>query len=53
MFKSGICWFICHCFYLCDDLAILSMDLGNASPLCQEGKDLIELDEKETVKLHF
>lgn len=30
------------------------MDLGNASPLCQEGKDLIELDEKKnTVKLHF
>ncbi len=41
MSKSCICQFIY--LYLSDDLAIFSMDLSDASPLCQEGKDLIEL----------
>ena len=27
--------------YLSDDLAVLSVDLNDASPLCQEGEDLI------------
>lgn len=34
--------------YLSDDLSIFSMDLSDASPFCQEGKDLIELEEKDT-----
>lgn len=51
MEKKGVCQ--CtrfHC-YLSDDLAIFSVDLSDASPLCQEGKDLIELDEKDTERL--
>lgn len=42
--------------YLSDDLAILSVDLSDASPLCQEGEDLIELEEEDaeiTVALLF
>lgn len=54
MFKS---WFLSLCLYsyLSDDLAILSMDLSNASPLCQEGEDLIQLKEedRESVKLQW
>lgn len=55
LFKSCVCQFIYLCFYLSDDLAIFSMDLSDASPLCQEGKDIIELEEKdtETVKLQW
>lgn len=34
-------------FYLGDDLAVLRVDLSDASPLRQEGKDLIELNEKD------
>lgn len=41
--------------YLSDDLAILSVDLRNATPLCQEGEDLIKLQEEdsETEKKQF
>lgn len=50
MFKS---WFLSLDSYLSNDLAILSMDLSNTSPLCQEGEDLIQLKEEdgESVKL--
>lgn len=34
--------------YLSDDLAIFSVDLSDASPLRQEGEDLIKLQEKDT-----
>lgn len=55
MLKRSICQFIYISFYLGNDLAIFSMDLSDASSLCQEGKDLIELEEKdtETVKLQW
>lgn len=36
--------------YLSDDLSIFSVDLSDASPLCQEGEDIIELEDKDTVK---
>lgn len=38
--------------YLSNDLSILSVDLSDAAPLCQEGEDLVELQDKdsETVK---
>lgn len=38
--------------YLGDDLAVLSVDLSDAAPLCQEGEDLVELQEEDgkTVK---
>lgn len=34
--------------YLGDDLAVLSVDLRDATPLCQEGEDLIELQEEDS-----
>lgn len=34
---------VCLCSHLGDDLAILSVDLSDASPLCQEGEDLVQL----------
>lgn len=34
--------------YLSDDLAVLSVDLCDATPLCQEGEDLIQLQEEES-----
>lgn len=34
--------------YLGDDLAVLSMDLSDAAPLCQEGEDLVELQEEDS-----
>lgn len=34
--------------YLSDDLAVLSVDLGDATPLCQEGEDLIQLQEEDS-----
>ncbi len=43
MFKSCICQFIYPSPYLSDDLSIFSVDLSDASPLSQEGEDLIEL----------
>lgn len=33
--------------YLSDDLAVLSVDLCNATPLCQEGEDFIELQGRQ------
>lgn len=36
--------------YLSDDLAVLSVDLRDATPLCQEGEDLIELQEEDNEK---
>ncbi len=55
MFKSCICQFIYPSPYLSDDLSIFSVDLSDASPLSQEGEDLIELKEEdaETVKLQW
>lgn len=32
-----------RCSHLGDDLAILGVDLSDASPLCQEGEDLVQL----------
>lgn len=34
--------------YLGDDLAVLSVDLSDAAPLCQEGEDLVELQEEDS-----
>lgn len=34
--------------YLGDDLAVLSVDLRDATPLCQEGEDLIQLQEEDS-----
>lgn len=34
--------------YLGDDLAVLGVDLSNAAPLCQEGEDLVELQEEDS-----
>lgn len=53
--RAGVCQFIRLYSYLSDDLAVLSVDLSDASPLCQEGEDLIELEEEdgETVKLQW
>lgn len=34
--------------YLSDDLAVLSVDLRDTTPLCQEGEDLIELQEEDS-----
>lgn len=34
--------------YLSDDLAVLSVDLRDAPPLCQEGEDLIQLQEEDS-----
>lgn len=42
-----MCQFVCIDGYLSDDLAVLCMDLSDASPLCQEGEDLIELQEED------
>lgn len=33
--------------YLSNDLSILSVDLSDAAPLCQEGEDLVELQDKD------
>lgn len=44
--------------HLGDDLAILGVDLSDASPLCQKGEDLVQLGgsrrtDRQTLQRHF
>lgn len=41
------CYLSAFKHYLSDDLAVLSVDLSDAAPLCQEGEDLIELQRED------
>lgn len=37
--------------YLCNDLSVFGMDLNDAPPLCQEGENLVELQEETQTSL--